>query len=166
MIGNALLLPSFRCKSVTMSQQHLAILRKLGKTLRVHYGRVVEEPWPHKWRELISALYERDRLDQVRHTIRRDPRQPRLYERKLLIADRLWPSSERKRRLHTSAVIPLDDPDPNGHRGQRSGAQDKGSVAHCPMKHHRPLSRYARLGTLADTHTRMILVLSFAVGAA
>src|SRR5262245_56073117 len=95
-LGTVLLLPSFRCKSVTMSQQHLAILRKLGKMLRVHYGRVVEEPLPHKWRELISALYERDRLDQVRHAIRRDPRQPRLYERKLLIADRRIADGERR----------------------------------------------------------------------
>ena len=75
-----------------MSEQHLA----LGKMLRVRYGIVVEDPLPDKWSELISALYERDRLDQVRHEIHRDPRRPRLYERKLLIADRHIVDAERR----------------------------------------------------------------------
>lgn len=79
-----------------MSEQHLAFLCKLGKMLRVHYGRVVEEPLPHDLSELISAFYERDRLDQVRHAIRRDPGQPRLHERKLLIADRHIVDGERR----------------------------------------------------------------------
>ena len=70
-----------------MPEHRATSLWQLGRTLHAHYSRVVEDPLPRQWVGLINALHERDRLDQARH-IGRDSHQHRLYERKLLIADR------------------------------------------------------------------------------
>jgi len=79
-----------------MPQRHAAFLLQLGKMLHVRYSRGVEDPLPQHWVELVKALDERNRLNQVSRPADKDSRQQRLYERKLLIADRQIVDGERR----------------------------------------------------------------------
>jgi hypothetical protein len=44
-----------------MIENRTLLFWRLAKMLRVHYGRIAEEPLPDRWVELIHALNERDR---------------------------------------------------------------------------------------------------------
>ena len=100
-----------------MPEQQSRFLLRLAKMLHVQYSRFVEDPLPQQWGELIRALDQRDRLDQGQHTKDRDPRQRRLYERKLLVADRHIVEGERRAADQRARISRLRK---NGHDTQEA----------------------------------------------